>query len=396
MQKVLMVLGAGKNEVPAIKKAKDMGIRTVVCDMDKDAPGLQCGDFNVTAKTKDPAEYLDIARRYKINGVMTVSVESLVRTVSVIAKELGLPAITEQAAANATNKVLMKKALKEHGIPSARFVSASSLKEARLKAAALKFPQVIKPVDRAGSRGVFKVEDIQGLSDVFDASIREARSGEVIIEEFIDGIESTIDSVTYRGRTSILGISDKEKVHTPNIIAMDLTFPPRYSEEMQERVKKVVDDALKALSVDFGPSHVEVIVNENGPSVIEVAARAGGGLIPSDILPHLVGFDVMEKYIKLALGEDPGIPDYTLGDSVTLRFFKAPTSGVLRRISGVEKARKMENVLKIDFIIKEGDRLNVLKEDNDRVGFVIAKGKNRSEAARTADMVEGAIKFHIK
>jgi len=396
MQKILMILGAGKNEVPVIKKAREMGVRTVVCDMNENAPGLKHGDFNVVAKSKDPLEYLEIAEKHKINGILTVSVEALVRTISFIAEKKGLAGISRQAALNVTNKALMKKVLKENNISTSNFVSAKFVDEAAEKIKGLKFPLVIKPVDRAGSRGVVKLEERSDLGSFFDKSLSESACGEVIIEEFVDGIESTIDSITYGNRTYVLGISDKEKIHTPNIISMDLTFPPRYPESVQKEVKRVVKSALKALGLEFGPSHIEVIVDDSGPKVIEVAARGGGGLIPSDILPHLCGFDVMEKYIKLALGEDPSALERELTQGAVLRFFKAPDQGVLKNISGIEEAKKIEGVMKIDFIIKEGDVLRPLTEDNDRVGFVITKGRTRREARALADRVEKAIKFNLK
>jgi len=392
----LMILGAGRNEIPAIKKAKEMGVKTLVCDMNENAPGLRLGDYNIVAKTRDPAEYVNIAKRYRINGVMTVSVESLVRTISIIAEEMGLTGISRDAASKVTNKVLMKKALKSHRIPCGAFVSATSLGEALENVKKLKFPIVIKPADRAGSRGVFSLEDEKDLNKYFNTSLSESRCGEVIIEEFIDGIESTVDSITYKGKTHVLGISDKEKIHTPNIIAMDLTFPPRYTKEMQGAVRETVCRSLEALSVDFGPSHVEVIVNDRGPHVIEVAGRAGGGLIPSDVLPHLCGFDVIEKYIKLALGEDPQIPEYALQNGVTLRFFKTPERGTLKSITGAEEAGRIDGVMKISFTIKRGDVLKPLKEDNDRGGFVIAMGKDRTQASAVADRAEEMIKFNVK
>jgi len=395
MQKILMILGAGINEIPAIIRAKEMGIRTVVSDMNENAPGLKYGDHNVVAKTKDPSEYVEIAKKYKINGVMTVSVESLVNTISIIAKELGLAGISQEAAANVTNKILMKKALKKHNIPCGNFISAKSNEEAMDRIKELVFPLVIKPADRAGSRGVFKLNNKDDLARFFNISLDESRSGEVIIEEFVEGIESTIDSITYGKKTYVLGISDKEKIETPNIIAMDLTFPPRYSKTMQNKVKEVVTASLDALGVGFGPSHIEVIVGNKGPVVIEIAARAGGGLIPSDKLPHLCGFNVVEKYIKLALGENPQIPSFELENSVVLRFLRAPSEGILQSISGIKEARKIKNILKLDFIVKKGDALKPLREDNDRIGFVIAKGRDRQEAQAVADRAEEMIKFNV-
>ena len=105
---------------------------------------------------------------------------------------------------------------------------------------------------------------------------------------------------------------------------------------------------------------------------------------------------MIEKYIKLALGEDPQIPEYTLKHSVALRFFKAPEKGTLKSISGREEATKIGGVLKIGFNVKEGDALKPLREDNDRGGFVIAIGKDRAQASARAGRAEGVIRFNVK
>jgi len=289
----------------------------------------------------------------------------------------------------------MKKVLKAHKIPTSLFISAKSQDEALRKIKKLKFPMVIKPVDRAGSRGVFKLEGTKDLDRFFDISLNKSKRCEVVIEEFIDGVESTIDSITYKGKTHVLGISDKKKMYTPNIIARDIAFPPCYPRSMQDRVKKITQNALEALSVKFGASHTELIVTKKGPMVVEVAGRAGGALIPSDILPHLCGFDVIEKYIKLALGEDPRIPEYTLKNSVDLRFFRTSARGVLKRISGVRASKKMTGVSRLSFIVKKGDIMRPPKQDKERIGFVIVKGESRADTARVADEVERGIRFDI-
>jgi len=327
---------------------------------------------------------------------MTLSVESFVSTISRSAREMDLPGISEEAAYLVTNKVAMKKKLKETGLPCGNFIWAKSTEEALDKIESIRFPFVIKPADRAGSRGVLRLNDIKELKKYFNTALSESRCGEVIIEEFLDGVESTVDSITYNGSTYVLGVSDKEKIQTPNIIAMDLTFPPSYPKTVQKKVQDLAKRALKALSVEFGPSHIEVIVKDGEPVVVEVAGRAGGGLIPSDVLPYLCGFDVLERFIRLSLGEDPGIPDYSLKNSVVLRFFKAPTGGILEKITGVYEVKNMKNVVKLGFIVKKGDLLRPLKEDNDRAGFVIVKGKDRHEATELADRVEKTIKFNVK
>lgn len=389
-----MILGAGKNEVPAVLRARERGLETIVVDMNPVAPALQYADKVFVPKTTETREYVDYALRERVDGVMTVSAEALVRKISAIANALKIPGISEEMALIATDKSLMRKALHDNGIPSPRYITAHDAGEARSLAEKLSMPLVIKPVDQAGSRGVFKITDRGEIPRLFEISRKISRSGKVIIEEYIEGTHSTVDSITVHGKTHILGISDKVNVLTPNIIIMDVTFPPAYSKDMVERVKELVSSMLAKVGFIYGHSHTEVVVNESGPTVIEFAARSGGGLLPSDILPHLCGFDVIDKLISLALGEDLGIEEVKLSNGADLRFFGSPL-GRLKKIHGIEEARRVRGVHKIDFIVKEGDVIKPLLEGKDRVGFVITYGKNRLEAVRSADEVERLVKFEM-
>ena len=389
-----MILGAGKNEVPAVVRANERDIETIVVDMDPTAPALAMAHKAVIARTKDTEEYVDIARREHIDGAMTVSCESLVRKLSAITDSLGLPGISRETALIATDKAVMKGVFRKRGIPTPNFIDAEELDEAREKIKSLKWPLVIKPVDRAGSRGVVKLKDENDLMVYFQITKDISMCGRVVIEEYIEGADSTIDAITFDGETHILGISDKMKIHSPNIIAMDLTFPPAYSKKSVKQVEDLIKEMLKAVGLERGASHTEVFVTDKGPMVIEFGARSGGALIPSDILPHLCGFDVMDKLISLALGEDPGIRDVVLSNGVDLRFFNSPL-GRLKKISGAKEASMIKGVHKLDFIVKEGDLLKPLTEGKGRVGYVIAYGRNRKEAVSIADKVQGLIKFEM-
>jgi len=389
-----MILGAGKNEVPAVMAANKRGIETIVVDMDPAAPALKLASKAIIASTRDADEYVEIARREGIDGAMTVSCESLVRKLAEITNALGLPGISRQTALIATDKSAMRKVFHEKGIPSPKFIDAKELDEAKKKAGSLRWPLVIKPVDRAGSRGVVKLNDEDELVKYFETVKNISICGKVIIEEYIEGADSTIDAITIDGRTHILGISDKMKMHSPNIIAMDLTFPPAYSGEKVRQVEELVKKMLKAVGLERGSSHTEVFVTDEGPMVIEFGARSGGALIPSDILPHLCGMDVMDKLISLALGEDPGIKNVALSNAADLRFFNSPL-GRLKRIIGIEEASKIKGVHKLDFIVEEGSLIKPLTEGKDRIGYVITYGKDREEAVSIADTVQGLIKFEM-
>lgn len=393
-KKKLMILGAGKNEVPAVIRAKERGLETIVIDMNPSAPALALADKAFIPKTTDTKEYVDFAVREGIDGVMTVSAEALVRKISAIANTLGLPGISEEMAFISTDKSAMREVLHKNSIPAPHFIKACTLEEALKGAGRLSLPLVIKPVDQAGSRGVFKINEISEVTRYFETSRKISRSGKVIIEEYIEGVHSTVDAITADGKTHIIGISDKVNILTPNIIIMDVAFPPAYSKEMVKGVEKLVCGMFEKLGFSYGHSHTEVVVTDRGPIVIEFAARSGGGLLPSDILPHLCGFDVIDKLISLALGEPLGIDKVVLSNGADLRFFNSPT-GRLKKINGIGDALKIKGVHKLDFIVKDGDLIKPLLEGKDRAGFVITHGKDREEAVRAADAVEKIIKFEM-
>lgn len=390
----LMILGAGKNEVPAVIKARERGLETIVVDMNPRAPALEFADKAIVTKTTDTREYVDIAVKERIDGVMTVSVESLVRKISAIANALHLPGISEEMALVATDKSVMRNVLHKNGIPSPKFITACEPEEVMEKIGDLSRPLVIKPVDQAGGRGVFKTADDDELMEFFKISKKISRCGKVIVEEYLEGIHSTVDAITTHGKTHILGISDKVNILTPNIIAMDITFPPSYSNDVVQSVERLVCTMLERLGFSDGHTHTEVVVTADGPSIIEFAARSGGALIPSDILPHLCGFDVIDKLISLALGEDVGIKNVVLSNGVDLRFFQSPL-GRLKKIHGIGEASGIKGVHRLEFIVKEGDILKPITEGKERVGFVIAYGRNRSEAVSIADEVERLIRFEV-
>lgn len=394
MKRRLLVVGAGRYQLPAIRVAREMGLYVIAVDGNPEAVGLKEADASEVADVRDSAACLKIARRERVDGVVSICTEAAVETVATVAEELGLPGIGREAARAATDKSVMRQKFAAAGLPGPRFGSAASLAAAREVAARIGYPLVIKPVDNAGSRGVRRVESEFELPEAVDLAMEYSWKKRVILEEFLEGIESTIESLSYGGRTEVLGISDKKHVPSPECVAICLTYPPSYSQAMQQAVADVVRRAVAALGIMLGPSHSEVIVTADGPRLVEVAARGGGFRVFSDIVALVSGVDIVRETLKIALDMEPDIRPRWARAAV-LRFFNPGVQGYLRGIRGVESARRVPGIRDVVIEVEPGNYLGKITGDGERPGYLIAEGETRQEAVRRADIAEKMIRFDI-
>ncbi len=392
--KSLLLVGAGTYQIPAISAAHSMGVKVIAIDGDPNADGLKKADRAEVIDVRDINACIKIARSERIDGVLSICTDAAVETVAAVAEELGLPGIGREVARAATDKGIMRHRFAAAGLPGPRYGTAAALTEARKVAAGIGYPLVIKPVDNAGSRGVRRLENDSELKNAFELAMEYSRKKAVILEEFLKGIESTIESLSYGGRTEVLAISDKEHVPFPECVAVSLTYPPRYSRTVQRSVADLARRAVASLGIGLGPTHIEVIVTPDGPRLIEVAARGGGYRVFSDIVRLVSGVDIVRESVKIALGMEPKLnPIRQL--AAELRFLRPMTRGRVRAIRGVEEARWVNGIVDVVIELKVGDMLKRITRDEERPGYVIAVGTSRAQVKARASAVEKLIRFEV-
>lgn len=394
MAKNLMVLGAGIYQIPAIIAAKEMGCRVIALDGNAGAPGLKMADVLEVVDLRDVAGCIEIASKYPLDGVVSICTEVAVRTTAAVAEAKGLPGISRVAAIAATDKVVMRNKLVAAGIPCPGFKAVANLDDAQRAAREMGFPLIIKPVDNAGSRGVIRVENVDGLDWALANALAFSRTKKAIIEEFMVGVESTVEALSWDGECEILAMSDKRHVSFPNCVAVSLDYPPEFPADIQDEIKTVVLGAVRALGIDCGPTHTEVMVTDEGVKIVEVAARGGGFRVFSDMIPLVSGVDAVGETIKMALGEVPDIKAKKQQGAV-LRFFNPNQTGKLQRVTGVETARSLPGVIDVQIDVKPGDEIGPVTSDGDRPGYLIATGRDRNEVMKRACLAEKTVFFEV-
>lgn len=374
----LLIVGASILQLPAIHQAKEMGLQVAVADYNPQAVGIPYADKYYNASTIDTDAICRVAEDFKPDGIMTLATDMPMRPIAAATTKLGLPGISMDTALKSTDKGAMAKAFKDHNVASPWYYLVSVEDDLDHLAPNLTFPCIMKPTDNAGSRGVALVSSMEELRTNYSYSRQQSRGGNVIIEEYLQGSEVSVEVMVVDGKVHILAITDKLTTGAPHFVEMGHSQPAILSISVQKQIVELAENAVKAVGINCGPAHVEMKITERGPVMIELGARMGGDCITTHLVPLSTGIDMIKATIDVALGLKPDItPKFHKGSAI--RYFDVPR-GVIKSIEGIEDARKKEGVKDIVFTKSVGDIVTDIQSSIDRVGFVIAQGETAQEA----------------
>jgi biotin carboxylase len=395
LSKRLLIVGAGPTQEPAIRRARAMGLEVAAADGDPHAPGLALAHHPLVVDILDVSAVLAAARRWRAAAVMTVGSDRAVLVAAEVAHALGLPGLGPQAAARASNKLLMREAFRAHGVPAPAFVPVRSLTEAEQAARTVGLPAVIKPVDNAAQRGVQRVDAMGQLAEALAEALRYSLAGIALVEECVEGPEITVSSFSLEGQMYPVLVADRYTNPPPYLgIALAHVFPSEQAEACWEQVVAITTQALDALGIGQGPGYTQLRVGHRGPQVMEVGARIGGGR-ETELINFLGGPDWMEAQVRMALGErvtatDIEFPDGAPQKAGVVWFLFVPPGEVVR-VQGVGQARQLPGIQRVEVRARPGTRVPAMTSAEARQGYVIALGASRQEALDRAQAAAACV-----
>ena len=383
MSKKILILGASILQLPAIKEALSMGLTVVAVDWNPDAIGFsEPGVTREVVSTIDIPGVVEAAKRHRVDGVMTLATDMPMRSVAAVAKALNLPGISEDCAIKATDKAEMRKALDAAGVPIPKFFRAASEEAFWAATAQLTPPFMIKPADSSGSRGIFKIDpgknDKASLASAYAYSKSASRSGVVVVEEFMEGPEVSVETLTADGVCRVIQITDKCTTGAPHFVETGHSQPSMLPDAVKEQIKRVAIAANAAIGITSGPSHTEIIVTKDGPKIVELGARLGGDCITTHLVPLSTGVNLVRCCIQIALGEAPDLQP-TIQKGSAIRYFPQSAGKVLA-INGLKEAEKLPGIKQISVVHGVGETVTEITDSASRMGFVIAQGENAPDA----------------
>ena len=392
--KRLLIIGASILQLPAIKKAKELGHYVAVADFNPNAVGIPYADEFYNARTIDIEAICKVAEEFKPDGIMTLATDMPMRSIAAATLRLGLPGISMDTAVKSTDKGEMIKAFKEHGVESPWFYIIENVSKLNALLPQLSYPCILKPTDNAGSRGVMLVKSVDELIAAYQYSVSQSRGGLVILEEYMTGPEVSVEVMVVDGEPHVLQVTDKLTTGAPYFVEMGHNQPSMLPAEDVEKIKDLACRAVKSVGINCGPSHVEIKLTPDGPKMVELGARMGGDCITTHLVPLSTGVDMIKATIDVSLGFKPDIaPTQQKGSAI--RFFDA-SCGVISAIEGVEEALAIDGVQEISFTKSVGDEVTEIHSSLDRCGFVIAQCDSAEEAIEACGKAKSMVLITVK
>ena len=371
MKKNLAVIGASYLQLPLILKAKEMGLCTHVFAWAADDVGEKAADVFYPISIVEKEAILEQCRKIGIDGITSIGSDLAMKTVSYAAEALGLPANSAEAVLRSTDKHAMRLAFEANHDPSPRSILVTSYDDVPLSE--LSFPLIVKPLDRSGSRGITRLESPDGLKEAIEAARECGFKKQALLEEYAEGKEYSVESISHNGKHTILAITEKFTTGSPHFIETGHLEPSGLDEAMTEHVKRVITHALSSLGITLGAGHSEIKIDSSGNiRLIEIGGRMGGDLIGSDLVPLSTGYDFVKAVILCALGEPPREFKEEISKAAGVRFiFEEEDRKAYRKLL----AEHPEYLIRAEISEEEGE----VTDSSSRHGYFLFAADRREE-----------------
>lgn len=395
MMKKIMVLAAGLLQIDVIEKAKSMGYYVLAVDGNPKAPGFNVADKAICADIVNEETMLKIARDEHVDGVIHPCSEVSMAVMGRINDELGLSGISREQAICATNKHLMRKAFEKGNAPSPKSILAQDAEDAwRRLQSEFDTDAILKPSRNSGSRGIAKVSRNMDKGDfirAYDEALSESRDHSVLIEQFIEGPEFSIEMIVWQGEIHVLTVTDKKTTGAPHFVELGHNQPSCFSDTDVETLKAAAVAGVRALGVNNCACHAEAKLMNGKAYLMEVGARLGGDFISTELTHLSTGVDMVAAAIDVALGVEPDLSAKEDPKGVCIRYF-CPKPGKLVSISNTEVLNN-PHVYLWEIYPKEGDVIPAVTSSLCRSGHVIVTEKTPQKAIELAERLIESVKF---
>jgi cysteine synthase A len=384
----------------ALRVAQRMGLEPVFLTSDPDRY-LGVADTGARVVISDTASAGQLRRDIdeladtEIAGVTTTSEFYLV-TVAELAASLSLPGNPPQVLRLCRNKALVRGTLKAFGIAQPRYVEVSSPEEVAAALSHTGLPCVVKPVDDSGSNNVrvccTEQEAAEQVAVVCSTltNIRGQRMAAMaLIEEYVAGPEFSVEMFTIDGESHGIGVTQKTVSEPPFCVETGHLFPADIDQGVSIGLVETAKAVLKATGMRHGPSHIEMKSGPCGPVVIELNCRLAGGMIP-ELIRLATGADLLEYQLRCAMGEslDRAAEVCASQRWAGIRFLTATSAGILREVTGVERARAVPGVTEVTIRTAPGARVGLPRNAYDRLGFAVAAAESAAKVAQALAAVD--------
>ena len=338
-----LVVAGGMPQIALINQLRERGVKTILVDGSPTPVALPYPDKFYNVNIFDVKAVKEIAIKEKVDFLITVCADQVLLVVAQISEELGLPwYIDYKTAKLVSDKELMKKKFIENGIPTSRYVVMDEFDMEKTRH--LLYPLIVKPVDAYSSKGVKKVLNEYELGIAFEEAKSISRSKNVIVEEFFEGEEISVDLFVEDGRAHVLLISNSDKVKDADHFAIFRgRCPVHASDELKAEIARVSQKVADAFGIKNAPMLVQMLTDGEKVIVLEFCARTGGAM-KWLLIQHASGVDVIKCVIDMTMGIKPDIKVREPETKYIVNDFIYCKPGFFDHVEGFDEQLKKGNI----------------------------------------------------
>lgn len=390
-KKAVLIFGVGPLQQSIINRAKKMGLYTVGIDPCEDAICRGDVDAFEVVGGQDYEGTCAVVEKYGIDAIVTAATDKPLVMMARIAGKYGFPFYSIETAQWSTDKFQMKQRFELGDVPHARGRLVKSVEET----ADMVYPVIVKPRDNSGSRGVKLCRTKEELEQSMAEALEYSKLDSVLVEEFIEGPEYSIEGLHYGGKSEVIQFTEKKTTEFPYNVELGHIQPANISEENKQKIREIVARIGKALRFENCPSHTELKINKRGIFVIETSPRLGGDYITSTLTPLSTGINMEDQLLHIALGENVDTQSGRVAKASGVCFLNLPCGKVTAIDHAINEVSTWPNVYSFATWLKVGYEIHPITSSLNRYGQFIVKGETREKVVSSLDEYEHRIKSII-
>lgn len=385
----LLVLGAGEEQLPLYTEARRRGLRTLAVDVRSDRPALALADAFLQVSTRDAGAIAAALGPVRPCAVVSTASDVCLLSLHELSVRYGTPFVPSRRAALASmDKTRFHEIAEAAG--AARYGWARADDAAGV--AALGVPAVVKPVDASGSRGVSLVTHPCALPAAIALARASSFSGAVVVEQFLEGRNLTVELFLRDGAPCFAAVSEK-RLAGGGFVIRGHTFPAPLTGAERGAAIETAARVSAAMGLIDGPINLDLILAPDGtPYVLEAGARLCGNGFPH-LQRAVYGVDTVRALVSLALGEPFDLTP-TRARHAVLHVLASPldTDGRLVAFDGVEAVRVLPGVVHVQVFAEPGDPVRPFTQSANKLGYLVVAGDTPDAAAAALERALGLLR----
>ena len=391
-KKAVLIFGVGPLQQSIINRAKKMGLYTVGIDPCEDATCRGDVDAFEVVGGQDYEGTCAVVEKYGIDAIVTAATDKPLVMMARIAEKYGFPFYSVETAQWSTDKFQMKQRFELGDVPHAKGRLVKSVEET----ADMVYPVIVKPRDNSGSRGVKLCSTKEELEQSMAEALEYSKLDTVLVEEFVEGPEYSIEGLHYDGKSEVIQFTEKKTTEFPYNVELGHIQPSNISEENKQKIREIVEKIGRALKFENCPSHTELKINERGIFVIETSPRLGGDYITSTLTPLSTGINMEDQLLHIALGEKVDTQTGRIEKASGVCFLNLPCGKVTAIDPAINEVSSWPNISSFATSLKVGDEIHPITSSLNRYGQFTVSANTKSEIRSLLENYEKEIHHYFE